>query len=210
MSNISTRRSDHPLDDLFNEHVVDELLIIREPLLVTLLELLLAFLSFFHFLGRQFVRVPRVIGIAENFIQFRRQRFSSFDLLGIVRFLTFLDQLFNFGDHFAVEVLGNLIRPVPMRIVGPHHRRTMSSSAAFMVPNLEPSPVQVIAETRGPHERFGHGVQLDSGLGELLMIQVDQGVILNVEVVDPLLLMTVETDILHVASACLPIHVGAR
>ena len=86
----------------------------------------------------------------------------------------------------------------------------MPGTAPLVMPELIPDPIERIREFDRRHQRFGQVIELEPGLGELLVVEIEQAVVLNVEIVDPLLLVTIDADGLHVLAPGLPVHLRTR
>src|SRR5579859_7745846 len=79
--------------------------------------------------------------------------------------------------------------------------------AVLMVPELVVLPLDGLVEGRRRDLLVGAELVHDrlGGLGELLVVEIDGGVVLLVEVVDPAGGVAVGADLLHVAAPLLPI-----
>ena len=125
----------------------------------------------------------------EHLVQLGLQRLGGLDILGVAGDLALLDQMLQLGHHPGVEVLGDLVGAVPVGVVRPHHGGALAGPTPFVVPQLEPDPVQRVAELGRLEQGLGQGMEGLARLGELLVVDFDQAVVLGIEVVHPFLVV---------------------
>ena len=84
------------------------------------------------FLGQFGLRLSVLVNIRFEHAFIKQRLLFAFRFRAFFVFL--LDQLFEFRHHFSVEILGDLVGAVPMRVVGAHHGRTMAGPSPLVVP----------------------------------------------------------------------------
>ena len=77
------------------------------------------------------------------------------------------------------------------------------------MPYLVPGEVQLVAELHRLQKRLGRIVEVFAGDGELAVVLIEETVVLGVEVIDPTLLVAVETHLLHAPPPGQPVDIRA-
>ena len=103
------------------------------------------------------------------------------------------------GDELHVEALGHLEHAVPLGVVGRHHRGAHARAPAFVVPQVEPGPLDLLVVLRLGDEAVRRQRAHDrlARLGELLVVVDHQVVVLPVEQVDVVRRVAVRAHVLH-------------
>jgi len=140
-----------------------------------------------------------VIGTVERLVEELVQILRSRLFGGVARFPVVRDEFAQFGHIMRVEMLGHLIGPVPVGVVGPHHRDTVAGAAAFVVPDLVPGEVDGVAELHGIQQGLGGFVQARPGLANFSW-RDRSGRRTGVEGVGEVLVVTVQADVHHGSS----------
>lgn len=108
------------------------------------------------------------------------------DLLRIIRCQPLVDHTLELRNQFHVEMLGQLVRTVPVRVVRSHHRSTVSGPSTFVMPKFEPDPIDLVGKRRVVlPEWLGQFYQVSARFGVLFIIEIDQPIILKVETAYP-------------------------
>ena len=82
----------------------------------------------------------------QDFIEAVFRYFGGFDLFFVSGDLPLRDQFLKLRDKMGVEVLGQIIRPVPMRPIRARSLRLRAWRACLMMPQFEPGKVDCVGE----------------------------------------------------------------